>query len=131
MNSCYASDAVFWDPVFHHLNYSDTLHMWTMLCKQSKNLAITYQIIADEGDQVKVAWVAKYSFSKTNRTVTNRVTATMKIRDGKIVQHTDQFDFWAWSRQALGLVGTLLGWTKALNLQVHQQALSSLERFKR
>jgi hypothetical protein len=34
--------------------------------------------------------------------VTNRVTAQLRIADGQIVEHTDTFDLWARSRQALG-----------------------------
>ena len=31
--------------------------------------------------------------------------------DGKIIKHTDIFDLWEWSKQALGVSGYLLGWS--------------------
>ena len=48
---------------------------------------------------------------------------------GLIATHRDRFDFWAWSRQALGLSGTLLGWTPMLRNKVRTQAAAGLASF--
>jgi len=39
------------------------------------------------------------------------------------------FDFWAWSRQALGLPGWLLGWTPWLRRKVRATAARNLAKF--
>lgn len=36
-------------------------------------------------------WVANYTFSKTGKRVVNRIKAFMKLKDGKIIEHSDAF----------------------------------------
>jgi len=54
-------------------------------------------------------WVARYTFSATKRHVTNRIHASLQFRDELIHRHIDHFLLYAWSEQALGPVGLLLG----------------------
>ena len=75
-------------------------------------------------------WEAHYRFSATGRQVLNRIDAEFDFDDhGLITRHRDRFDFWAWSRQALGLPGWLLGWTPFLRRKVRAQAASKLRQF--
>jgi hypothetical protein len=53
----------------------------------------------------------------------------MTIEDEKIIIHEDSFDFWKWSRMALGTPGLLLGWTPFLKKKVRTQAQTSLQNF--
>jgi hypothetical protein len=46
-----------------------------------------------------------------------------------VVVHEDHFDFWRWSRQALGPVGLLLAWTGWLRRKVQAQARKGLDRY--
>ena len=48
---------------------------------------------------------------------------------GLITRQRDRFDFWAWSRQALGMPGLLLGWTPFLRHKVQRQAAANLQKF--
>ncbi|MGH6638900.1 MAG: hypothetical protein ACREBY_09910, partial [Polaromonas sp.] len=48
---------------------------------------------------------------------------------GLISRHRDRFDFWAWSRQALGTPGVLLGWTPFLRRKVRAQAAENLQKY--
>ena len=52
--------------------------------------------------------------------VINDIIAEFKIKDGKIIKHQDKFDFYKWSRQALGFPGLFLGWTPFLKNKVSQ-----------
>ncbi len=47
----------------------------------------------------------------------NKIKAHIRIADGKIIEHTDEFDIYKWSRQALGLPGILLGWSGYLKIK--------------
>jgi hypothetical protein len=49
--------------------------------------------------------------------------------DGRIVRHRDRFDFWRWSRQALGTPGLLLGWSPMLRSKIRERAGGNLRRF--
>ncbi|EMN49071.1 hypothetical protein LEP1GSC088_3420 [Leptospira interrogans str. L1207] len=78
-----------------------------MLISRGKDLELKFGEIQSEGDTGKVTWEAYYTFSKTGKKVHNVIQAELVCKDGKIVKHTDQFGFYRWSRQALGLPGLL------------------------
>ncbi|MGH8481769.1 MAG: nuclear transport factor 2 family protein, partial [Nevskiaceae bacterium] len=59
----------------------------------------------------------------------NVIDASFEFRDGKIVRHTDRFDLYRWSRQALGPAGVLLGWTPLLQSKVRAMAAKGLEEY--
>ena len=49
--------------------------------------------------------------------------------EGLIATQRDRFDFWAWSRQALGPPGLLLGWTPMLKTKVRAGAAKNLAAY--
>jgi ketosteroid isomerase-like protein len=53
-------------------------------------------------------WVARYIFSKTGNKVTNNIKAFMRIKDGKIIEHSDAFRLSTWIGQALGWKGYMV-----------------------
>jgi hypothetical protein len=62
--------------------------------------------------------------------VHNRIDARFEFDgQGLITRHRDRFDFWAWSRQALGTTGWLLGWTPMLRNKVRYTADGNLRRY--
>ena len=129
MVGCYHPDVRFSDPVFPALSKAEVGEMWKMLCTQAKNFELTFTSI-EANDQVGTAhWEAQYDFSATGRRVHNKIEAKFEFRDGKIIKHTDTFNFWKWSSMALGPVGFLLGWTPLLQKKVQKQARGRLEKF--
>lgn len=117
MLSCYHEDIVFHDPAFGELDYRGVGKMWTYLLeKGDKDMKIDYVVL----DEHRANWEAQYLFSSTKRKVHNKIEASFEFRDGKIVKHTDHFDFWKWSRMALGLPGYLLGWSPYLRNKVRR-----------
>lgn len=59
----------------------------------------------------------------------NRIKANFVFSDGKIVKHTDEFNFYHWVRQAFGLTGKLLGWTTFLKEKVRKRAIANLHAY--
>lgn len=129
MVACYASDVAFSDPVFPDLKGERAAGMWRMLTKQATDLKIEASGISADDHTGRAHWEAWYTFSATGRRVHNVIDARFELRDGLIARHTDEFDFWRWSRQALGVPGVLLGWTPLLKNQVRAQAGKALDRF--
>jgi ketosteroid isomerase-like protein len=129
MAASYAPDATFSDPVFPDLDGRKAGAMWRMLCERGTDLVLSHRVVSAEGDRVVVRWDADYTFAATGRKVHNEVTATIDVKDGRIVAHQDAFDFHAWSRQALGLPGLLLGWSSFLRNQVRGTAAQQLDRY--
>jgi ketosteroid isomerase-like protein len=130
MHSCYHKEVTFYDPAFRHLTGKDVLAMWHMLCLNAKDFELTFSNIKNSENKGSCDWQASYSFSKTGRKVENVIKANFIFKEGLIVDHKDTFDLWRWSRMALGLPGTLLGWSPILQNKVNQNALKSLEKFK-
>lgn len=128
MGSCYADDVHFTDPVFD-LHGDAARAMWRMLCERGSDLRIEASGIEASGDRGRAHWDAWYTFSTTGRPVHNVIDAEFTLRDGLIVRHVDRFDFWRWSRQALGAPGVLLGWSGALRRKVQGNARIALDGF--
>jgi ketosteroid isomerase-like protein len=131
MNNCYSADAVFSDPVFGILQGEAIKCMWEMLCKNAIDFSVSFQHLTTDDDYVTYKWTAKYTFSKTGRKVVNNVTAYIQVQNNLIVEHTDEFDFYKWSRQALGLPGLLFGWSSVIKNKVRKNARENLESFMR
>ncbi len=129
MFGCYHPDATFEDAVFK-LKGKEIGAMWHMLCERGKDLTLEFQVIA-EGNAVKAHWEPRYTFSQTGKKVHNIIDAEFEFKDGKIYRHRDAFDFYRWSRQALGVPGVLLGWSDFLHRKVSAVANGSLKTFIR
>ncbi|MBY0481583.1 MAG: nuclear transport factor 2 family protein [Chitinophagaceae bacterium] len=130
MQSCYHADAVFNDPAFGLLDAESTNAMWEMLCKRAKEFSLTFgniQLLDDE--YTTCEWNAKYLFSKTGRKINNKIKAHMRFRDGLIIEHTDAFDFYKWTRMALGLPGFLFGWSNFMQRKIQRSARAGLLAF--
>ncbi len=129
MQNCYAADPIFNDPVFGILQRDEVRAMWEMLCKNAKDFSLQAEKIEVDGEYGTCSWTATYTFSKTGRRVVNKVKAHMRIENGKITEHTDEFDIYKWSRQALGLPGILLGWSGYLKNKIRFDAKKKLQMF--
>lgn len=129
MQNCYADNAVFSDNVFKNLNGKEVKAMWEMLIQRGKDLHVEFKNVKADDSTGSAEWIATYTFSKTKRKVVNSIKADFIFKNGKIVKHTDHFNFYAWSKQALGLTGWVLGWTKFLNAKVSKTAMQGLHKF--
>lgn len=129
MQTFYRDDSTFSDPVFTHLASAEVKAMWQMLLTAGRDLSVTYRDVQQDGSIQRCEWHAHYTFSRTGKRVHNIIRTEMEIREGKIFRHQDDFDFWRWSRQALGITGLLMGWTPGLKAKVRQTANQSLRSF--
>jgi ketosteroid isomerase-like protein len=129
MAACYAPDARFTDPAFGALRGDEVGAMWRMLTSRATDLEVDLVEHDADEDTGSAHWIARYTFAATGRRVTNDVRASFRFEGGKIAEHTDRFDFHAWSRQALGTPGLLFGWTPLLRAAVRRRARRDLERF--
>lgn len=130
MQSCYSDDAVFSDPVFGLLDAAETRAMWEMLCLRAKDFSLQYgniQLLDDE--YTTTDWTASYLFTQTGRRVVNRVKAHMRFKDGLIIEHSDAFAIYRWTRQAFGIPGLVFGWTAFMNRKIQARARKSLQKF--
>ena len=129
MGTCYAPDVRFSDPVFPDLRGDQARGMWAMLCARGKDLRLEFSSVTAEGDRGSAHLEAWYTFSATGRQVHNVIDASFTFRDGLIATHTDRFDLYRWARQALGVKGTLLGWTPLVQNAIRAQGAKGLERW--
>ncbi len=125
MGLMYAPTATFSDPVFPMLSGPEAGLMWEMLLTRSKDFSVSYNVREDES-HAEVVWVARYRFGPKSRPVENRVRTEMTFQAGRIVRQVDRFNFWNWSRQALGAPGLLMGWTPLVQKKVQRDAQQQL-----
>ena len=127
MNRCYSEDIVFNDPAFGLLRGEEVRCMWEMLCKNAKDFSLTFtniQLLDEE--YATCNWVASYTFSKTGRKVVNHIKAFMRLKDGRIIEHSDGFKLSKWAAQALGWKGELFGWMGWMKRKIQKNARRNL-----
>jgi ketosteroid isomerase-like protein len=135
MAPLYADDVAFDDEVFSLRGKAQVMGMWGMLCAATKDKGadvwrLQFRDVTADAANGAAHWDAHYRFSATGRIVDNSIDARFTFApDGRIARHRDTFDFWRWSRQALGVPGLLLGWSPSLRAKVRARATANLRRF--
>jgi hypothetical protein len=133
MQACYAENARFDDEAFSLQGRREVGGMWRMLCEATKSrpeALAHWRLVVSGITERRAHWEADYLFSATGRTVHNVIDAEFEFdAQGLILRQRDRFDFWRWSRQALGTPGLLLGWTPMLRDKVRATAAHNLHKF--
>lgn len=109
MGALYANDVKFQDAIFQFDDKQGVTKMWTNLFKTDPNAKLKFTVDSSSGDTVKGHWVADYHV--LGRPVHNEVSTQLKVKDGKIVEHHDDFSWKKWAPQAFpaGKLFTLPG----------------------
>ena len=130
MTNCYDSNVVFEDPAFGRLENGKPAKMWEMLMSKKKtDTKISFSNIEASTNEGKANWIAEYKYGEKNREVINKVNANFKFKDGKIIEHIDTFNLWTWTKQAMGPVGYLLGWTPLIKNKILKTTNKNLDEF--
>lgn len=130
MGSLYqeGAEVVFSDAIFENLSTPEARAMWKMLLGAVQTWDFRYRIEQVDETTVHVVWDADYVFPSTGRQVANHVNAVLKIENGRIVSHVDDFPLCRWARQAYGWAqGTFLCLTPDFTLR--PKAREKLEFF--
>lgn len=141
MAACYAEDASFEDEAFNLQGKAEIMAMWSMLLdairapnnvKGREVWKLTFSQVQASGTKGSAHWEPTYLFSTTGRIVHNIIDAEFTFNaQGLIIEQRDRFEFWRWSRQALGAPGMLLGWSPMLRNKVKQQAMANLRKYQK
>lgn len=130
MSACYHDSVTFTDPAFGSLNGKEVGAMWSMLLSRKESeLNIDYSGVSVNGESGEAYWIASYKYGRKKRPVVNKIHSRFKFRNGKIMEQVDDFDLWAWSRQTVGLIGLLLGWTPFLRNKIQTMARKALTSY--
>jgi hypothetical protein len=127
----YAPDVTFSDPVFPALRGDEARGMWRMLCARGKDLRLEFSAVEADDRTGSAHWEAWYTFTGTGRQVHNIIDASFTFSNGLITSHVDRFDLYRWSRQALGPIGMLLGWTPLVQNKIRGTAARALGAYLR
>jgi hypothetical protein len=135
MAELYADAVRFDDPAFSLQGKDAVMAMWRMLCanitaRGGADWSLQASGIDADDRHGRAHWEPIYRFGATGRMVHNVIDAHFVFENGKVVRHLDHFDFWRWSRQALGAPGLLLGWSGALRRKVQGQAAARLQQYR-
>jgi hypothetical protein len=122
MQACYAEDAQFDDEVFTLAAAPDRRHVAHAVHGHARQGPRRLEAGDTRHHRPQRALGRALPFSATGRWCINRIDAEFEFdKHGLILRHRDRFDFWAWSRQALGVPGLILGWTPLFRKQVQAQ----------
>lgn len=94
----YAKDVKFRDEIFRFDDRDGTMGMWSRILRDPKT-KLSFELKSVEGDVVTGHWKADYEVF--GRKVHNEIDTRMVVKDGKIVEHRDSFDWDKWAKQAL------------------------------
>ncbi len=132
MNDCLHPEISYTDPLFPNLRRQQVAAMWRMrlavMALHRKDMSLSWTVVFCEERKAQVFWEAN-SRHAGGRRIRHKALATLAFWDGRIVRHVDGYNFWHWSRQALGITGALLGWHKGYRLAVQAAALRQLTSF--
>lgn len=133
MVALYADEIIFEDPAFGKLEGECAKNMWRMLVgsQKSENFKVSFRDLDAGQGKSSCMWEANYTFPATGRKVFNVIQSEMHFRDGKILQHTDVFDFYRWTKEALGTKGKLLGWMPWFQRAFQKRTHEMLNRFEK
>lgn len=135
MAACYAPDARFDDEAFSLQGGREVGGMWKMLCEATRAKGadvwkLSWRDVKADASSGSAHWDAHYRFSATGRIVDNSIDSSFTFTPaGLIATQRDRFDFWTWSRQALGTPGLLLGWSPMLKNKVRAGAAKNLSAY--
>ncbi|MBL8384563.1 MAG: nuclear transport factor 2 family protein [Burkholderiales bacterium] len=131
MAACYAEDARFDDEAFSLAGRAQIGGMWRMLIDAINTRGRdVWRLEVSEVTDRSAHWEPRYRFGATGRIVHNVIDASFTFDAAdRILTQRDRFDFWRWSRQALGPAGVALGWTPFLRAQVRRRAAASLAAY--
>ena len=132
MVRCYHDNITFHDPAFGELKGEKVKNMWRMLCEsqKGKDFRVEYSNVNVRNDSGTAQWEAFYTFSKTGRRVYNKIFAEFKFKDGLIISHNDNFNLYKWATQAMGITGTLIGWTPYFKKKLQAKTNMLLYRYE-
>lgn len=132
MVSCYHPEVIFHDPAFGELKGERAKNMWRMLChsQKDKDFKVTFKVLSSDDHYGQAHWEAFYTFSQSGRKVHNTISANFEFKEGLIIKHTDNFNLYRWSQQALGLKGYLFGFTSFFQNKLQQQTNRLLDKFE-
>lgn len=101
MEALYAPDAKFKDAIFAFSDRAGTMRMWRALLRPGSDATFSYSFERTDGDVAHGTWVAHYKLGK--RPIVNRIKSSLTVRDGRIVEHVDDFAWSTWAKQAFPL----------------------------
>jgi hypothetical protein len=128
MVTIYAPDAKFSDPVFPDLRGDEVKNMWRMLCKRAKDFKLTFDSVKADDKTGSAHWEAHYLFGGKRR-VHNIIDAKFEFENGLVTRHDDHFDFYRWSKQAIGAPAVMLGWTGTFQRMIQGRTRKLLDAF--
>lgn len=130
MNSCYAEDIVYSNPVYGLLQGQEVHCMWELFCKEVHHFSLTFGTITEiDEEYITCNWTAKYNDIVTGRQIIKKAKAFMRINKGIIVEHSDAFNINTWMTQHFGWKGYLFGWTYYMKRSVFKKARKRLKTY--
>jgi limonene-1,2-epoxide hydrolase len=125
VNEFYHKNAHYKDEIFDFKGLE--IHaLWYTATLPDMELSAELESIREEEDAIYTEWVMSYTLDIIKRRIRLKEKGKFTFQEGKIIEHTDKYDFWTWCIQAFGIIGRALGWSNWLQNRVRSQAKKSV-----
>lgn len=130
MNSFLSEEINFEDPAFGKLKGDDVRFMWQFLTENSKDFSMTFSNIEANEKTGSAFWEAHYTIGATGNKVHNKIHSIFTFKEGKIVNHKDDFDLQKWVKQAFGSTIGLFGGSSFMRKTVQKKSNALLSKYQ-
>ena len=128
MNRMYSDDIVFFDPKVGLLREGIAKKLWKYQYENVNNFSFSFgEVIQVDEEYYTCENIILYRHPQTKRKIKDKRKSYFRMENGKIVEQSDAFKFYAWNRQAFGIMGWVLGWSTFFQKRVKNNILSSLQ----
>lgn len=122
----YTDDARYEDPLCGTVKGDRIGRMWIVRTGEHR---VGVDVHSHEAGDTKgqARWMQTTVHPETRRKIAVEVRSTFTFRDGRIAEQRDAFSFYRWARQALGMLGWTVGWTKSVRVSMQRGFHGELE----
>ncbi len=130
MNQGYSEQVIYSNPIVGLLHNDEVRDMWKIFFNNAKNISIHFsEIELLDQEYATCKWHIEYTFSKSARKIAVQAKSFMRLREGRIIEHSDAFRLSTWIGQAYGWKGFLFGWTGFMKRRIQLKFRKSLLRY--
>ena len=114
MNEMYSQDVQFFDPLFGYISEGAVVDMWQFRFALCELFELTFDNCNDEGDgYFTCVYRVKWKRGKSdNQIIDMKMKAYFRVRENRIIEHSDGFSVHEWCSKHFGWTGKLLGWNR-------------------
>ncbi len=130
MMDCYDEDIIYNDPLVGMIERGKARAYWKMICTNAQDISLSSSEFEElDAEYITCKYQVRYFFPPTGKQVQYSAKAFMRIRDEKIIEHSDGYRLSSFIGNAYGITGKLFGWTGYMKKKIQYRYHQLLEEY--